>query len=146
MIFKNCHFTLQGTVYVLYVLPRVLQIQIPSVIRLMLYGSRQQHRSHLGLVSFIKWAGMHQVLHTAPPALDFTYLIWHFFGLHKYTQLGWLLFLAPTSNLYHLLPRLQQANFSLRQDKESVKLLFFHMLHCSDPWCSGYLLQLLGKA
>lgn len=26
---------------------------------------------------------------------EFTYLIWHFFGFHKYTQLDWLLFLAP---------------------------------------------------
>lgn len=73
--------------------------------------SCQQSDFHLDLVTFIKRAGMHQILHAAPPALDLTYFIWHFFGLHKYTQLAWLLFLASSSNLHHPLLWLQ-ANFS----------------------------------
>lgn len=91
------HFTLPGTVY-------SVCVSATCAWNTVLHSRCQQ--SHFYLDLFIKWASVCQVFffYTLFRLLwEFTYLIWHFFGFHKYTQLDWLLFLAPLlTNVSHL--------------------------------------------
>lgn len=61
-------------------------------------------------------------------SLPQTYLIWHFFGFHKYTQLGWLFIFGSSLELSHPFLLTLWVNFSQGLEEDTWEVISYAAL------------------